>query len=105
MARPHWLAIVEFDLEAHKQRMFSLHPEWTDRQAGCVLYYQETIRKKLRATVIEFKQSQPGLVDTLVPEAMGVNVIKTIRRLGIPIETKPKTKVLKVALVGHGKRT
>ena len=33
--------------------------------------------------------------------AMGINVIRTVRWLGIPIEDKPQNLVFKVALIAH----
>ncbi len=37
------------------------------------------------------------------PLAMGVNIIKTVKNLGIPIKTHPIEQVIKVGLVGYRK--
>ena len=41
------------------------------------------------------------MIYTLLPEAMGVMVINTALKLGIPIEKTPINKVFKIALVGY----
>jgi len=39
-----------------------------------------------------------------LPEAMGVMVINTALKLGIPIEKTPINKVFKIALVGYSSK-
>jgi predicted metal-binding protein len=99
LSKPHWFVIVEFHLFEHFQRMMKLHSNWSERQARCVLYWQGKVNKQLKEAVKQFSWGKDTTY-TLSPEAMGVNVILTLKRLGIPVETKPKNKVLKVALVG-----
>ena len=100
LSRPHWFIIVPFNLEAHAQRMKAKHPKWSDRQARCVLYWQNTVRKSLRIAINSFTWQHPGTTSTLLPEAMGVNVIATAKKVGIDIEVKPEKIVAKIALVG-----
>lgn len=45
----------------------------------------------------------PGSVFTLVPEAMGVHVIRTAQAFHVPIVTRPRRTVFKVGLVGYPK--
>ena len=91
----------EFNLGEHKTAMNVRHPSWSDRQSGCVLYWQGHVRKNLREQVAEMIGKYPGTVSTLWPEAMGVHVIRTARAVGIPIKTRPQDKVYKIALVGY----
>jgi hypothetical protein len=42
-------------------------------------------------------------VHTLCPEAMGLNVIRTLRKLGVPIVSRPRDIVYKVAMFGYKK--
>ncbi len=79
------------------------HPEWSDRQARCCLYWQGSVRKQLREETKKFADKN-GMVYTLIPEAMGVNVIATARKLGVPIKAKPDDMIYKIALVGYSKR-
>ena len=101
LEQPHWFVIERFNLKDHKERMLFTHTDWSDRQAKCVLYWQGTVKKRLREKTETFIQTHPGAVYTLLPEAMGVNVIVTARRLGIPIEIKPENFVHKISLVGY----
>ncbi len=103
LSQPHHFIIVKFNLKSHIQRMKSKHPNWTIKQCRCVLYYQNTIRKALRDEIKKFTKSNSNLVSTLLPEAMGVYVIKTVKKLGIPIQSKPIDTVFKIALIGYPK--
>lgn len=101
LSKRHWFAIIKFDLVNHMERMGTLHPKWSERQRRCVLYWQNGVRRKLDALCGSFVGGGVrGLIYHKIPEAMGVNVILTLRRMGIPIEIKPKKFVHKVALIG-----
>ena len=95
-----YLIAVEFDLAKHILYMKEKHPNWTDRQARCVLYWQNGVNKKLKEKCKAFCQLNPDMITTMCPEAMGVNVITTAKRCGLPIDLKPKNKVYKIALAG-----
>lgn len=96
-----WLIAIEFDLTSHVQRMLSLHPKWSNRQARCVLYWQPRVNRELREATLRYSYTIWGSVYTLCPEAMGVDVIKTARKCGIPIVSRPIETVYKVALIGY----
>ncbi|HDY87830.1 MAG TPA: hypothetical protein ENH82_06895 [bacterium] len=97
-----WFAIIRFDLVAHMNRMKDKHPNWSERQCKCVLYWQEKVKKELRLLVENFIMFKE-YIWTDCPEAMGVNVFKTFRRLNIPISIHPEI-VNKVALIGHSRK-
>ena len=101
LSRPHWLIVAGFDLAAFARRMKRLHPKWSDRQCRCLLYWQPSVRARLLSTCREFQSAHPGSVFTLIPEAMGVHVIKTVRALHVPIEIRPRRTVFKVGLLGY----
>jgi hypothetical protein len=101
LTRPHFFVLIEFDLKAHVQRMKEKHPGWSDRKCRCVLYWQQSALKKLKDEIDIFIHKHPDSRITYCPEAMGVNVICTARKLGIPIKTRPTNTVYKVALVGY----
>lgn len=98
---PHWLSIVEFNLGEWANRMKEKHPKWTDKQCRCCLYWQGSVRKELRQSCDFFTGLYWGTIYTLCPEAMGLNVIKTLKRRGFKIRAKPKDIVYKVALIGY----
>jgi predicted metal-binding protein len=99
LSRPHWFAVVQFDLEAHRLKMMEKHPTWSRRQLDCCLYWQQSIRKVLQKEVNAFINFKP-LIYTLTPEAMGINVIQTARNIGYPIRLRPERTVYKIALIG-----
>jgi hypothetical protein len=93
-----WFVVVTFDLQTHINKMLSKHPDWSDRQARCVLYWQPKVNKQLENEAKLFCAFKP-LKYTTCPEAMGVNVIKTAKRLGLPISSRPQNIVYQIALV------
>jgi len=103
LTKQHWFVVVKFNLAEHMTRMKTKHPEWTEKQCRCCLYWQNTVRKQLRIGIQQLQSKYPNIVSTLLPEAMGVNVMVTARKLGIPIEVKPTEFVHKIALVGYPK--
>ena len=98
--QPMYLIVVSFDLEQHIHRMMQIHPQWSERQAKCVLYWQAGVNHQLDNECKLFKWSHPAMITTRCPEAMGVNVIATAQLVGIPIKVKPKDMVYKIALAG-----
>lgn len=101
LSSPHWFVVERFDLGAHAARMLEAHPKWTDRQARNCLYWQNGVRKKLRAECHRLIQQRGmGNLYTLIPEAMGVNVFTTARKHGIGLERNPQETVYKIALLG-----
>jgi hypothetical protein len=72
------------------------HPDWSDRQLRCPLYWQGYLRKVMRDFVnsVQIKGAEP----VWIPEAMGVNVTETCRAAGIELEWPPMTKTYIVVL-------
>jgi hypothetical protein len=99
LSKPHWFAIIKFDLKGHVEKMKNKHPDWSDRQNRCVLYWQNGVRSKLNKICQEFIGNK-DLIYHKIPEAMGVNVILTMKKLNIPIEIKPVNTVHKITLIG-----
>lgn len=95
-----YFVIVKFDLQKHIISMMQKHPDWSCNQAKCCLYYQNTLRKALKDKIL-YTFSIKEFNYTLVPEAMGVNVMLTLRNIRYDFEIKPVNFVNKVALIGH----
>lgn len=100
LTKPTYAIINQFDLAAHVVRMMADHPNWSYRQASCCLYWQGTARKELHTGIETFKIIHPGYTVEECPEAMGVDVTKTVAQLGIILEWPPRELVYKVALAG-----
>lgn len=95
----------EFDLGAHALRMKEKHPNWTDRQCRCVLYWQGTSRKQLKDRIEEAVQLLDIDGISTCPEAMGINVFATGRKCGMILErTREISTCRHVAVVGRRKR-
>lgn len=105
ISTPMYLVHSEFDLAAHQDRMLSLHPEWSDRQCRCVLYWQPKSRKQLKERSAEAMKFLGLDGVAMVPEAMGLNVYATARLSGLHLERIRDLKTCRhVALIGHKKQ-
>lgn len=98
--KKHWFITIKFNLQKHAEQMKAKHNNWSEKQCRCVLYWQNSVRKTLKNACIKFCNNN-GRIFTLIPEGMGVYVIKTAKRIGIPIQTKPKDIIFKIALIGY----
>jgi len=93
------LVAVRFDLGEHVLRMSEKHPDWSNKQLVCCLYWQMGVVKKLKA--LAARQADDGMVILTIPEAHGVNITETMKNIGFELEWPPKKYVWKVALIGY----
>jgi hypothetical protein len=93
-----------FALGDHVRAMQDKHPDWSDRQLYCCLYWQPRARKDLDVEIQEFLKHGSRLLaaKTIVkcPEAMGLNVTATMKLLGFELEWPPRERAFQVALAG-----
>jgi hypothetical protein len=102
-----WVVWIDFDLGAHRRKMKKRHPDWSERQIDCCLYWQGTANKMLREEVADaeyYLDGRGGWQVSYCPEALGVNVTATMRNLKIDLEWPPKEIVRKVAIFGLQKK-
>jgi len=97
--QPHFFAFQKFDLKGQMEKMLKIHPEWSEKKAKCSRYWQKHVKALLREKI--YSVTQNNQIFTFLPEAMGVDVFKTAKKLGIILKKRPKTIVYKIALVGH----
>ena len=103
MSKGFWVVWIIFDFAAHRRKMRRKHPEWSQRQIDCCLYWQGTAKKMLREAVQDveyYLEGRGNWVTTDCPEAMGVNVTATMKNLGIELEWPPEKVVYKMAIIG-----
>jgi len=101
LSKTHWLAVYRFDIALHEERMQERKAR-SRRQARNPLYWQGWVRARLRDACDGFcRREAETLVYTLIPEAMGVNVFRTVIPLGLKIKTRPEKYIYKVALIGY----
>jgi len=103
--KPIFAICEAFDFRGHVKRMKEKHPKWSQRQLECCLYWQGGVRKRLKIRMEVFHGAMMGLNGrdyflTDVPEAMGVNVTETMRRVGIELEWPPVDVAYKIAMAG-----
>ena len=82
--------------------MKAIHPDWSQRQVECCLYWQPKARKQLRAeiNIFAFSITQYVMRVLTTPEAAGVNVTATMKMVGIELEWPPRSRTYQVALAG-----
>lgn len=105
LSKPVYAVINKFDFKEHTERMRQLHPEWSERQVRCCLYWQPKARKELLLHIKQFYREH-GLdykVETC-PEAMGVNITQTLANAGIVLEWPPETVAYQVALAAKERK-
>jgi len=101
LSKPIYAIYNGFDFKKHVDRMRERHPDWSQRQLGCCLYWQGTARKRLRGRIEIFRRLTGGkYVVNTVPEAMGVNITETMKRVGIELEWPPVNIAYQIALAG-----
>ena len=94
----NWWAVTEvFDLKSHAEAMKLKLPDWTDRQCRNPLYWQGSVRRRLREKAEKLVVLGSIILD--IPEACGVEVFETMALVGIKLERSPDI-VIKVMLVG-----
>ena len=102
ISKPIYAILSTFDLLSHTEKMKKKHPEWNEAQCLNVLYWQGTVKKKLKENIKTFNYTfrQLGYYSTTTPEAMGVDVTQTLKNSGIILEWPARKTVYKVALAG-----
>lgn len=101
LSKPVYAIYNVFDFKGHVDRMKEKHPDWSKRQIECCLYWQGTARKELKERVEIFRRltARRYVVNT-VPEAMGVNVTETMKRVGVELEWPPVNVAYQIAMAG-----
>lgn len=107
LSQPVWAVWVDFNLSDHRARMRAKHPKWSRRQLECCLYWQKTAENLLKHLVVNFctekllfDQAKRRLDVLYRPEAYGVNVTATMKKIGIILEWPPVNIVRKIAFAG-----
>lgn len=125
ITKPVYAIINRFDLKAHIDKMKMAHPDFTEAQLKCCLYWQNTARKQLTNEIVRFmfdhldyyvavagyrgldKDIKSILRQHIIPsppEAMGVNITETMKNVGIILEWPPETIAYQIALAGIKKQ-
>jgi hypothetical protein len=88
---------LEFNFGDYLRMMKDKHPDFSDYQLRCPIYWQGHLRKELRDFVA--KHPVEGFLGALwTPEAMGVDVTATCKQVGIELQWPPMEKSYMVVL-------
>ena len=105
--KPMYLIYNEFDVESWSKVMKRKHPNWTERQCRCLLYWQGRTRAKLRQKT-GLAKVMFGLSLTVLtrPEYYGVNIYATfLNATGIILDPVSDVKICRhVVILGNLKR-
>lgn len=93
-----FIYVTRFNLEEHVEKMRVKHPNWSEYQLACCLYWQSKARKPLQKYIKD--HTLPGMFMTICPEALGINVTETLKHVGITLEWPPKHYAYQVAMSG-----
>jgi predicted metal-binding protein len=96
-----FLIYTEFDIGNHAERMKKLHPDWSNRQIYCCLYWQPKARKVQRQEEERCRKEMGIEVILTSPEAMKVNVTSLMKKVGVDLEWPPKKTTRIVSLGGY----
>ena len=99
-SRPMYVIWTDFDLGSHVARMHKRHPEWSDRQLYCCLYWQGTARKAHREEQVRARRLYEINRIVSTPEAHGVNVTALMALLNVHLEWPPMQLTRVVSLAG-----
>lgn len=89
---------AQFDIEAYAAKMKKVKPTWTDRQCRNLLYWQQTLRKKLENYIHEEFGRRARIY--WGAEGAGVNFVKTMKDIGVELDKFNDLKTVRmIALV------
>ena len=118
----YYLILANFDIFKYANQMIHKHPDWSERKARCVLYWQKSVKKLMREYIKNIYLKNPSYNFYLFSsgagenislinqdeiysmEAAGINVIHTLINNNINIEVKPKKTVILVNLLCSDKK-
>lgn len=97
---PYTLVAVKFNLEKHVKKIKAKHPNWSNKQARCVLYWQNKVNKKLKQLSEETASKIRNSIILYKPEANGVNLFKTCKKIGLTLRPNPQKILWKMSIIG-----
>jgi len=100
LSKPVYCLYNVYPFGEHTAKMRKKHPDWTEPQVRCCLYWQSTARKQLREQIKKFLKEHRGLINVECPEGCGVNLTATMKTIGIELEWPPETVAYQIILIG-----
>lgn len=100
LTKPVFAICNVFEFKSHIEKMRLIHPDWSEYQLRCVLYWQGSARKMLKQHIVSFLKENKGYSIETCPEAMGVNITETMAHAGVVLEWPPENVTYQIALAG-----
>jgi predicted metal-binding protein len=100
LKRTIYVIYNKFNFLEHTNRMRLRHPDWSDKQVECCLYWQGSARKCLREEIKKFIKEHRSYYIESCPEGAGVDITKTMKKIDIELEWPPKKYTYQVVLAG-----
>jgi hypothetical protein len=102
MEQPIYAIYTVFDLKSHADRMKVKHPNWTEKQCRCSLYWQGTAKKQMKEKSSDFMKQHKELGYVLIeaPETFGVDVTNTMKEVGVILEWPAINNVYRIHFAG-----
>lgn len=112
-----YLIYAKFQLDEYVEEMRNRHPNWSYRQASCVLYWQGSVKRRIKDRLKSIFRKNPnnefymfasgsgfkevfGNQDKIYSmEAAGIDVFKTLKNNDIEFELKPRNFILLINLL------
>jgi len=95
-----WAIWTRFNLYDHMVLMKAKHPEWSERQLRCCLYWQPRARRNLHDEMVKFAMQMPASMIVTTPEASGVNLSETMTQVGVFLQWPPVDWTYQIVLAG-----
>jgi len=96
---PWTLVCAVCDFKQYLDDMKEKHKNWSDRQLRNVLYWQGSVKARLRKKTEEAISEDTTKIYFDRPEAHGVNVFQTMKYLGYELEFRPKKTLYMINLI------
>ena len=100
MDKDFYVIITTFVLKDHINKMKEKHPGWSESMLRNSRYWQGTNRKEHKQDIKEFNLLYPNFSVTKSLEAMGTDVIATLKQIGIELKFPVEELVYRVSLAG-----
>ncbi len=100
MNKDIYAIITFFNIKSHLEKMRKLHPNWTHNQLINSRYWQGTDKKNHKQFIAKFNILYPEYIVTTWPEALGVNLIETLKQINIDLKFPIEDISYRISLAG-----
>jgi hypothetical protein len=99
------LVVATVDFAAYRAAMQIKFPTWSPNQCACVLYWQGSVRLLLKEHILALhpdfvRGNSKRFMGNPSAEASGINMVMTMRHVGITLDFRTHTVYRIIALIG-----